>query len=102
MSAHGDAVLVSRLVSKPLAQIVAFWRPGSHEWGWADEYADLMGRDREVTDRITARLDTEGWDFIDHIAPILLGSDGRVWDGHHRICIALKRGVPSLMCEVAT
>lgn len=89
------------LISKPLATIVTFWRPGSHEWSWADEYADLMGPNRAATDAIYKRVDSEGIDFIDHIAPVLLGSDGRVWDGHHRICIAIQRGYPSLMCEVA-
>ena len=89
------------LICKSVAQIVTFWRPGSHEWSWADEYADLMGPHRDVTDRIYARVDAEGIDFADEYAPVLLGSDGRVWDGHHRICIAIQRGIHSLMCEVA-
>lgn len=89
------------LISKSLAQIVTFWRPGSHEWSWAEEYADLMGPRRDVTDRVYARVDSEGIDFADEYAPVLLGSDGRVWDGHHRICIAIQRDIHSLMCEVA-
>lgn len=32
------------LVAKPLAQIVTFWRPGSHDWGWVDEYADARNQ----------------------------------------------------------
>lgn len=86
------------LVSKSLAQIITFWVPGSREWTWAEEYADIMSRPE--TKAICKRVDSEGIEFMDHLAPVLLGSDGRVWDGHHRICIAIQRGIPSLMVEV--
>jgi hypothetical protein len=89
------------LVFKPLAHIVTFWRPGSHDWTWADEYADLMGRDADKTAAIEQRVNSEGIDFLDYLAPVLLGNDGRVWDGHHRICIAIKRRIPGLMVELA-
>jgi hypothetical protein len=26
--------------------------------------------------------------------PVILGDDGRVWDGHHRIVVAGKLGIP--------
>ena len=91
------------LIPKSVAQIVTFWRPGSGDWSWADEYADLMdGEGKEVTERILARVDSEGIDFADSFAPVSLGTDGRIWDGHHRIVIAIQRGIHSLMCEVAT
>ena len=85
------------LASMPLAQIVTFWQPGSANWSWAEEYADVLTHGR--TAEIRARVDSEGIGFADHIAPIFLGSDGRVWDGHHRICIAIQRGIQSLMAE---
>lgn len=87
------------LVSKPLARIVTFWRPGSKDWSWAEEYADVMARPE--TKAIYERVDSEGIDFADHVTPVLLGSDWRVWDGHHRICIAIQRGYPNLMVEIA-
>ena len=87
------------LVRKPLAQILTFWRPGSQDWSWAEEYADLV--DDPVTRRVRARVDAKGIGFADHVAPVLLGSDGRVWDGHHRICIAIERDITHLMVEVA-
>ena len=89
------------LVSKPLAHITTFWRPGSRDekWTWADEYGDLI--DDPVTGAVRLRVDAEGIGFVDHIAPVLLGSDGRVWDGHHRIVIAIERCIPTLMCELA-
>ena len=90
------------LIRKTLAQILTFWRPGSRgdDWTWADEYADLIHD--PVTAAIRVRVENEGINFVDHLAPVLLGSDGRVWDGHHRIVIAIQLGVPSLMCEVAS
>ena len=33
--------------------------------------------------------------------PILLGDDGRVWDGHHRICIALELRISTVNVEKA-
>lgn len=87
------------LVAKPVAQIITFWTPGSGAWSWAEEYQRL--RDDPVTLAVERRVVERGFGFIDHIAPVLLGSDGRVWDGHHRICIAIKRGTLWLRCEVA-
>jgi len=86
------------LVSRSVAQIITFWRPGSGDWSWADEYADVMSQER--TTEIYRRVDAEGISFIDSVAPVLLGNDGRVWDGHHRICIAIQRHIHSLMCEM--
>ena len=40
--------------------------------------------------------------FADDYAPVMLGSDGRVWDGHHRIVLAIEQRIPSLMVEVVT
>lgn len=88
------------LIAKPLAQIVTFWRPGSGNWSWAVEYMNLI--DAAATLRIVKRVDVEGIDFADDFAPVMLGSDGRVWDGHHRICIAIQRGIPSLMTDIYT
>jgi len=98
MSARQSAESAPVLVSTPLAHIVTFWRPGSHDWTWAEEYADLV--DDPVTERVRERVRSEGIDFIDEVAPVMLGSDGRVWDGHHRIVIALEQRIPSLMVEV--
>ena len=86
------------LIAKPVSQIITFWRPGSAEHSWADEYADAMAQDR--TAEIYKRVDSEGIAFMDRVAPVLLGNDGRIWDGHHRICIAIQRGIHTLMCEM--
>lgn len=85
------------LVKMPLASIVAFWRPGSFDWTWKEEFEDLVHD--PVTDRVRERVALEGIGFMDHIAPVLLGNDGRVWDGHHRICIALEQELQHLFVE---
>ncbi len=82
----------------PLAQIITFWRPGSADWSWADEYRDLISS--PGTALMSELVESEGIGFADDLTPILLGIDGRVWDGHHRICIAIRDGIDSLMVEV--
>lgn len=86
------------LIYMPVAQIVTFWRPGSYDWTWVDEYDNVMQHPQ--TPMIRRRMFAEGAGFIDHAAPVMLGSDGRVWDGHHRICLAIQLGIPSLAVEV--
>lgn len=49
--------------------IIKNYRPGSRDWNWVDEF-----------DEIEERLFSQ---------PILLGTDGRVLDGHHRIRLAV-------------
>lgn len=87
------------LVTIPVSQIIVFWRPGLHEWSWREQYADVLTHTQ--TPAIVYRVKSEGIGFIDHIAPVLLGNDGRVWDGHHRICIAIRQGIPTLKVELA-
>ena len=77
-----------------VAEILASWKPGSQEWTWAEECDDL--KDRPETKRIETWCLIAGWDFADSRHPVILGDDGRVWDGHHRICLAIKHGVSTL------
>ena len=90
------------LVEMSTADLLRRWRPGSQDWTWAEEYRDLIyGPHRSVTAAVRRLIELEGFGFQDHIAPILLGSDGRVWDGHHRICLALQQGVKTLAVEMS-
>lgn len=92
-----------RLVAMSLGEILENWRPGSHgpDWSWSDEKADLFGRDHERTMKLLEGISEKGWGLADEGAPVQLGNDGRVWNGHHRICLALvyDRGV-TLMCDI--
>lgn len=73
-------------------EVMARWRPGSADtrpdgtpWTWGDEIVDLALHDAEALDRIATRYM--------HL-PILAGSDGRIWDGHHRVVVAARTGQP--------
>ncbi len=85
------------LVNKPLSQILTFWRPGSHDWTWKEEFADLI--DHPVTEAIRRRVDAEGFDSST-IAPVMLGSDGRVWDGTSPDLPRHRAGRDRLMVEI--
>ena len=90
------------LTPVPLAWLVTHWRPGSRgdDWTWAEEYVELT--ERPATFEIERRVLAEGIGFMDHIAPILLGDDGRIWDGHHRIVLAMKYGIGWVRVEGST
>lgn len=80
-----------------LAHLLVWWRPGSADRSWAEEYKDVMTHPHTST--VRERVLSEGFGFQDYVAPVLLGPDGRVWDGHHRICLAIEQEVPYLMVE---
>ena len=83
----------------PVTDIIERWRPGSARtdgWTWDDERAHLesiicecCGRPGHYQAGIITRLRLFGPTWSPVAAPVL-GSDGRVWDGHHRICAALS------------
>jgi hypothetical protein len=55
------------------------------EHGWAVEYARLWMEQKPYMDQLRESIEREGIR-----RPILVGSDGRVWDGHHRVCVAIS------------
>lgn len=65
---------------------------GSGEWSWEEEYNKLINRDR--TKQLIESIRAEGIRV-----PILLGDDGRVWDGHHRITAATLLGIHEVPVE---
>jgi len=85
-----------------VAEIVRRWRPGSGDWSWDDEAAELdshvcrcCGQPGHYQERLEAFLRDGG-----RLGqPLCLGSDGRVWDGHHRIVAALRLGIQRLPVE---
>lgn len=77
-----------------LDHLQGVYRVGSFEWSWQEEYDDLMSRDAT---KMAALIDSIRAEGIRE--PILLGDDGRVWDGHHRICAAMHIGLDSVPVE---
>jgi hypothetical protein len=98
----------------PVERIISEWRPGSQDWTWDDEQRDIAERvcccrshecespsigaeghyQRQIVDKL--RDEGEWWDA----ATILLGNDGRVWDGHHRILAAIELEIKMLTVEI--
>ena len=68
-----------------LSTLLALWRPGSHDWSWQEEAYDLRLRVPAKLDALRASMAYEGVR-----EPVVLGHDGRVWDGHHRIVAAIE------------
>ena len=88
------------------------WRPGSRDlndegepWTWVDEAGDIVHRICACCDRpghyqeqLVAKMEVEG-EFWDDDEPIILGDDGRVWEGHHRILGGARLLWPDLPVE---
>ena len=78
-----------------LYTLLALYKDGD-ERGWSDEFADLWTRDWPAM-----------YDLCDSVNqygvrnPILLGNDGRVWDGHHRLAAATNMGLVTVPVEFA-
>lgn len=69
---------------------------GSADWSWNEEARDLdqhpcpcCGERGHYQKSLEADIALNG---IRH--PVLLGDDGRVWDGHHRIAAAMRLRCP--------
>lgn len=80
-----------------LDHLLGTFAVGSALWSWHDEYDDLMKRDATEMEVLIASIRADGIH-----EPILLGSDGRVWDGHHRICAAMHLGLDTVPVEFCT
>lgn len=73
-----------------LSALLTAWAPGSYDdrWTWDDEREWLWHCHREQMADLIADISANGIK-----EPVLLGDDGRVWDGHHRICAAMELGL---------
>ncbi|WP_045562678.1 ParB N-terminal domain-containing protein [Streptomyces sp. FxanaA7] len=81
----------------PLQRILTEVRCGSQDWPWEEEWADLARRHAKTgyLDRLEEKIRENGITM-----PVLIGSDGRLWDGHHRVCIAVRLGIGYVPVEV--
>ncbi|MEV7491448.1 ParB N-terminal domain-containing protein [Streptomyces anulatus] len=81
----------------PLTRVLTEVRCGSQDWTWEQEWADLDQRHAETgyLDRLEQQIKTNGITM-----PVLIGSDGRLWDGHHRLRIAVRLGIGYVPVEI--
>lgn len=101
MDSHLGLISTRNLTRMDLSDILEQYRPGSRDWTWDDERQDLVTRDYEVTEAMRQTILQKGFGFADNSEPILLGNDGRVWDGHHRLILAMIYSPQYLMVELA-
>jgi hypothetical protein len=80
---------------RSIETILTEWRDGN-ETGWDEEFEWL---EENHVDKLTALLEDIKQNGIRE--PILLGTDGRVWDGHHRIYCASILGIRMIPTERA-
>jgi hypothetical protein len=87
-----------RLEVWPLDRVLSEVRCGSRDWSWAEEWADLDRRHAQTgyLDALERRIRENGITM-----PVLIGSDGRLWDGHHRLRIAVRLGLAYVPVEIA-
>lgn len=91
------------------------FHPGSQPqpWTWDDEERDILARTCCCRSHMCSapsvgaeghyQLQLEEDMFTSGAIPvgILLGDDGRVWDGHHRLIAARRLGMDTVFCEMA-
>lgn len=79
---------VGRFEVWPLGLILRDVAVGSRDWTWDEEFADLDTIHPEELRALHQDIATNGIK-----EPVLIGNDGRLWDGHHRLRIAVRLGI---------
>jgi hypothetical protein len=83
----------------PLARVLSEVRCGSQDWTWEEEWADLDERHAATgyLEKLEAQIRENGITM-----PVLVGNDGRLWGGHHRLRIAVRSGIPYVPVEITS
>lgn len=79
----------------PLSRVLAEVRCGSDDWSWDSEWSWLDAHDPEGLTELQAEIVRDGMH-----TPVLIGNDGRLWDGHHRLRIAVRLGMRYVPVEL--
>lgn len=82
---EAEALVKPEMMSLPT--LLAEWEPGDGG-SWAVEFHTLRESHPDHMEDLYFSINKYGI-----IEPILLGADGRVWDGHHRLAIAKELDV---------
>lgn len=72
-----------------VARLLAEIAPSTHDenWTWHDEMRWLDDMHAERFAALVADIDRRG-----QRTPVIVGDDGRLWDGHHRVCALARLG----------
>jgi hypothetical protein len=87
--AHQVIALDGTLTDVPLTWLLDTIAVGSHDWTWDDETADLIRHDRRTLDDLIGHIT----DFGEIPGAVVIGPDGRLHDGHHRVVAAQLAGL---------
>lgn len=78
-------------------EILERWSPGSGEWDWPTEWANITPhKNGTLVARLIRSIAAKGVK-----KPLQLGDDGRVWDGHHRLLLARLLGIKDMPVTTA-
>lgn len=78
----------------PLGRVLTEIRCGSGDWSWDEEWRQLDADDAEGLAELEKEIQRDGI-----LVPVLIGNDGRLWDGHHRLRIAVRLGIGYIPVE---
>jgi len=97
----GSAYIPFLRTDYPVERIFSEWVPGSGQ-NWLNEEYFLLEAEPAYMERMANHLGVFGpwWVHQEHGWP-MLGPDGRVWDGHHRMLAARRKGLVTLPVMVA-
>jgi len=81
----------------PLERLLAEVRPGSYDgdWTWEQEHDDLWfgpNASQSRMDALATSMQLDG-----QREPVIVGDDGRLWDGHHRVAVAMRLGFEEVL-----
>lgn len=80
-----------------VSEILENYMPGDADpdspdrWTWTNEFAQLWDLEHEYMSQLVADISQRGI-----VQPVLLGDDGRFWDGHHRLAVAVALLIPDI------
>lgn len=80
--------MTGKVKTRRLGWILENVQVGSAEWSWEEESDDLWDWDSAHMNTLCDSIQREGI-----IYPVLVGDDGRLWDGHHRVVAAMALGL---------
>ena len=88
----------------PLEELLSSYLPGHHntEWTWEDEERDIpirvclcCGRCGHYQEQLESYIEKHGLEGMG----VCLGTDGYLWDGHHRVIAAKHLGITTIPLE---
>lgn len=86
------------LILTPVPYFLQRFRP--YYWGTWEETAQYFSQACPMyMFGLAIRVMEEGIGFADEYAPILVGHDSKVWDGHHRIVVAYTFTIRSVLVD---